>query len=285
MGIDLGTTNSLAAVYSDSGEILLVKNHNDEVLTPSVVSLTDNNELLVGRGAKSRLVLAPDRSAAAFKRAIGTTKEFKLGRTGYSAIDLSALVLQELQELIKAQFDAPIESLVITVPAYFNSIQREQTLAAADLAGLSVSRLINEPTAAALAYGLQDRDAESTFVVLDLGGGTFDVSILEMFDGVMEVRASSGDAFLGGEDFTLAIALHIAEEHDLRFQKLKALEQEKILSAAEQIKQSLSSQADATASLEIGKSTFDITITRAQFEDVCGDLTARLRSTDRTLLV
>ncbi len=277
VGIDLGTTNSLAAVYTQDGEIILVRDHNGDVLTPSVVSLTDNDELLVGRGAKSRLVVAPDKSAAAFKRAIGTTKEFKLGRTSYTAIDLSALVLQEVLENIKAQFDKPIESLVITVPAYFNSIQREQTLAAADLAGLTVSRLINEPTAAALAYGLQDRDAESTFVVLDLGGGTFDVSILEMFDGVMEVRASSGDAFLGGEDFTRAVALHIAEQQGLKFQKLKSLEQGKILNAAEQIKQSLSAQSEATASLEIGQNTFEVTVTRTQFEDICGDLTARLR--------
>jgi len=277
VGIDLGTTNSLAAVYTQDGEIVLVKDHNGDVLLPSVVSLTDKDELLVGRGAKSRLVIAPDKSASAFKRAIGTTKEFKLGGTKYTAIDLSALVLKEVLANIKAQFDEPIESLVITVPAYFNSIQREQTLAAADLAGLTVSRLVNEPTAAALAYGLQDKDAESTFVVLDLGGGTFDVSILEMFDGVMEVRASSGDAFLGGEDFTRSLALYIAEQTGLTFKELKSLEQEKILTVAEQIKQSLSGQTQATARFEIGKETHDITITRERFEDICGDLTARLR--------
>lgn len=276
VGIDLGTTNSLAAVYSQSGEIVLVKDHNGDVLTPSVVSLTADNKVLVGRGAKSRLVIAPEKSAAAFKRAIGTAKEFKLGKTAYTAIDLSALILKNMLENIEAQFDDPIESLVITVPAYFNSIQREQTLAAADLAGLRVSRLINEPTAAALAYGLQDKDAESTFVVLDLGGGTFDVSILEMFDGVMEVRASSGDAFLGGEDFTMATAIHIASKNGMTFSDLNNVAQEKLLNGAEHIKQSLSTQTEATASLEFENKSYDVTITRAQFEEICGDLTARL---------
>ena len=277
VGIDLGTTNSLAAVYTAEGEIVLVKDAGGNVLVPSVVSLTDDNTVLVGRGAKSRLVLAPEKSAAAFKRAIGTNKMFRLGKTDYSSIDLSALVLQEVHENIKAQFDAPIESLVITVPAYFNSIQREQTLAAADLAGLKVSRLINEPTAAALAYGLQDKEAESTFVVLDLGGGTFDVSILEMFDGVMEVRASSGDAFLGGEDFTEAVALYLAGTMGLKIKDLSQLDREKLLNAAEQIKQSLSSLQDATAKLAIAGKSQEVTVSRDKFEEICADLTARLR--------
>lgn len=277
VGIDLGTTNSLAAVYTDDGDIVLVKDQSGNVLIPSAVSLTDEGTVLVGRGAKSRLVIAPDRSVAAFKRAIGTNKPFQMGRKSFTAIDLSALVLQEVHAAIKAQFDIPIESLVITVPAYFNSIQREQTLAAADLADLKVSRLINEPTAAALAYGLQDRDAESTFVVLDLGGGTFDVSILEMFDGVMEVRASSGDAFLGGEDFTQKTAVYMADKLGLKFADMAQIAQEKFLGSAELIKQSLSTQPEATATLDVNGAAQDITITRTQFEEICLNLTARLR--------
>lgn len=156
-------------------------------------------------------------------------------------------------------------------------MQREQTLAAAQLAGLEVTRLINEPTAAALAYGLQDKDAESTFVVLDLGGGTFDVSILEMFDGVMEVRASSGDAFLGGEDFTRVISLHLAKELGHDFSKLKQDQKEKVYFAAEQMKVALSEQQDAQVTLQIAKKAQEVSLSRSKFDELCLGLLSRMR--------
>ena len=201
IGIDLGTTNSLVSVFLDDGPAL-VPNALGEVLTPSAVGLSDKGEILVGRAAKDRLVTHPDKTHARFKRYMGSNRDFKLGRKTLRAEELSAIVLRALKADAEAFLKTDVTRAIISVPAYFNDVQRKATYAAGKMAGLVVERLVNEPTAAALAYGLNTKEDENTFLVVDLGGGTFDVSILEIFEGVMEVRSSAGDAFLGGEDFT-----------------------------------------------------------------------------------
>lgn len=200
VGIDLGTTNSLVAVWQD-GAARLLPNALGHVLTPSVVGLNDDGEVIIGMAARDRLVTHPDRTAATFKRFMGTDREIRLGKKKFRAEELSALVLRSLKADAEAALGETVTEAVISVPAYFNDTQRKATRVAGELAGLDVQRLINEPTAAALAYGLENRDRECKFLVFDLGGGTFDVSILEFFEGIAEVRASAGDNFLGGEDF------------------------------------------------------------------------------------
>jgi molecular chaperone HscC len=204
VGIDLGTTNSLVGVWRNGGAEL-VPNALGSFLTPSAISLDDRGEVLVGLAARERLSTAPDRSAAAFKRYMGTDRRFKLGGKTFRAEELSSLVLRSLKADAESFLGCEVGEAIVTVPAYFNDAQRKATKIAGELAGFKVERLLNEPTAAALAYGLQENEGDRKILVLDLGGGTFDVSILEMFEGVMEVRASAGDNFLGGEDFVDAI--------------------------------------------------------------------------------
>jgi molecular chaperone HscC len=205
VGIDLGTSNSLLAVVRN-GEPVLVPNALGAVLTPSAVFLDDAGTIVIGEAARDRAITHPDRTALAFKRAMGTNRTFTLGRRAFRAEELSALVLGALKRDAEAMFGEPVTDAVVTVPAYFSDGQRQATRVAAQLAGLNVRRLLNEPTAAALAYGLlEEQDDDAKLVVLDLGGGTFDVSIIEKFEGIVEVRATAGDNFLGGEDFVDAI--------------------------------------------------------------------------------
>ncbi len=284
VGIDLGTTNSLVAVFEDKGP-RLVPNALGEYLTPSAVGLADDGKtILVGSAAKSRLVRYPETTRARFKRHMGSGKTFKLGRKIYSSTDLSALVLAALKRDVETDLGHPVTEAVISVPAYFNAIQRQATKDAAEIAGLKVSRLINEPTAAALANGVQNLDDESTFAVLDLGGGTFDVSILELFEGVMEVRASSGDAFLGGEDFTDAVARHLAERANRKWADLSVQAKAKLRSFAERMKRALANSPSASAPLEIGGTTVDLSMTTDEFAEVTAPLLARLsRPIERSL--
>ncbi|AWH87911.1 molecular chaperone HscC [Limnobaculum parvum] len=200
IGIDLGTSNSAVAWFAD-GEAKLITGAKEERLTPSVIGIDDDGNLLVGASAKARLVSHPNLSVASFKRYMGTEKTFTLGDRKFRAEELSALVLRKLKADAEVTLGCSVTRAVITVPAYFNDSQRKAVKIAGQLAGLEVERLLNEPTAAALAYGLAD-NSEQKFLVFDLGGGTFDVSIVDMFEGVIEVRASSGDAWLGGDDFT-----------------------------------------------------------------------------------
>jgi molecular chaperone HscC len=211
IGIDLGTTNSLAAIWRD-GTAQLIPNALGEPLTPSAVSIDDAGRVLVGRAARERLVTHPRRSVAAFKRVMGTDKIFDLGGQGFRAEELSALVLKSLKADAEAYLGEEVSQAIITVPAFFNDLQRKATQAAGAIAGLQVMRLLTEPTAAALAYGAQKRGAEESILVADLGGGTFDVSLLQSFESVMEVRATAGDIWLGGEDFVDAIAAGFMQE-------------------------------------------------------------------------
>jgi molecular chaperone HscC len=200
IGIDLGTTNSAVGVWRE-GRVELVRNSLGHLLTPSAVSLDDGGEVIVGLAARERQSTHPTQTATAFKRLMGTERTTQLGKRSFLPEELSALVLQRLKADAEVFLGEPVTEAVIAVPAYFNDKQRKATRRAGELAGLKVERLLNEPTAAALAYGIHELDDETRFLVFDLGGGTFDVSVLEIFEGVVEVRASTGDNRLGGEDF------------------------------------------------------------------------------------
>ncbi|MBQ2262140.1 MAG: molecular chaperone HscC [Loktanella sp.] len=277
IGIDLGTTNSLVAVFNDAGP-RIIPNALGERLTPSVVGLADDRKsLLVGRAARMRLVRHPDLTVARFKRLMGTDRKLWLGRTEYTATELSAMVLRSLKQDAEAYLGHAVDTAVITVPAYFNGIQRQATKDAAEIAGLRVDRLINDPTAAALAAGVRDRDDESRFVVLDLGGGTFDVSILEMFDGVMEVRASSGDARLGGEDFTEAIARDLAQTAGLKWDGLNDHNRAMILAVADEIKHKLASADQASVTAMVAGQQLDFVLDQPRVAAMTAHLMTRLR--------
>ena len=281
VGIDLGTTNSLIAVWRDGGAELIPNGHGG-MLTPSVVSLGDDGAVLVGLPARERLSIHPGRSAAAFKRAMGTPHLFKLGKQSFRAEELSALVLGSLKADAERVLGAPVRDAVITVPAYFGEAQRKATRAAGQLAGLNVLRLLNEPTAAALAYGLHEgADGEERRVmVLDLGGGTFDVSILEMFEGVMEVRASTGDNRLGGEDFVDAIMDTFIAEGGAGLPPRNRAEpvHAALRRAAEVAKRALTDADAADVVLAHKGREHRWTLTRERFESVSAPLLARLRA-------
>jgi len=278
IGIDLGTTNSLAAIWKD-GRPHLVLNALGAYLTPSVISIDEDGSVLVGQAARDRLQTHPAATASLFKRYMGSDKTFQLGSRQFRAEELSALVLRALKEDAEAMLGEPVTEAVITVPAYFSDSQRRATRIAGQLAGLTVERLVNEPTAAALAYGLhQDEDA-TQFLVFDLGGGTFDVSILEMFDGVMEVRATAGDNFLGGEDFVNEIVDLYFTESGLPLQAREdGAFMQQVVARAETAKRLLSTTdaADIVAFWQGKEHRFELT--QERFRSISEPLLARLRS-------
>ncbi len=280
VGIDLGTTNSAVAVWREGGP-QLVPNALGEFLTPSAVSIGADGMAYVGRAALERLPTHPAETVTSFKRMIGTDRTVRLGRKhDYRAEDLSSLVLASLRDDVAHAFGEVPTEAVITVPAYFNDKQRKATRRAGELAGLKVRRLINEPTAAALAFGLQDRGDREPFLVFDLGGGTFDVSVVEMFEGIVEVRASAGDNRLGGDDFnhalvTLARPRLNAEQ---ALESLPADRREALLTvAAERTRRILSTAQEAEFSVTIGDVIHSATITADEFEQAAEPLLKRLR--------
>ncbi|MFN4184432.1 MAG: Hsp70 family protein [Hyphomonas sp.] len=276
IGIDLGTTNSLVAAFGADGP-RLIPNALGDVMTPSAVGYGDDGAMLVGRPARDRLLTHPELTTARFKRYMGTHHEVVLGKKSFRPEELSSLLLRSLRADAETHLGHTVEEAVISVPAYFNDVQRKATITAAEFAGLKVNRLVNEPTAAALAYGLQNREAESTFLVVDLGGGTFDVSILEMFSGVMEVRASAGDAFLGGEDFTDALAAELGRQLNLQPKDISREEGARLRSLANRLKHQLSDKAEATADYVIKGEARPVSITREKFEEITDDLLKRMR--------
>ncbi|MFT7670768.1 MAG: molecular chaperone HscC, partial [Planctomycetota bacterium] len=201
IGIDLGTTNSLCAIFVD-GEAQLVPNAHGSFMTPSCVGMLEDGSMIVGDAAKELAVTRPERTAMQFKRWMGTDKDTLVGDKSFTAQDLSSLVLRSLCADAEARLGHKVTRAVISVPAYFNEHQREATRMAAELAGLEAQRIINEPTAAALTYGLVDKDQDKKILVLDLGGGTFDVTLMEVFEGTLEIVSTAGESHLGGEDFT-----------------------------------------------------------------------------------
>ncbi len=270
IGIDLGTTNSLCAVWRD-GAAQLIPNALGLTLTPSVVGLDDENRVLVGLPARERLITHPQHTAAVFKRYMGSAQHTTLGSQRFRPEELSALVLQSLKADAERFLGEPVTEAVITVPAYFSDAQRKATRQAGELAGLQVAGLLNEPTAAALAYGLHQRDAESTFLVFDLGGGTFDVSILELFDGVMEVRASAGDNFLGGEDFATALIEGFLQQHPTLEPSLDPVDPQSgrlrqlLRKEAERVKRTLSEQPSVEFSLVWQDQSYRWNVTEAEY--------------------
>jgi molecular chaperone HscC len=287
VGIDLGTTNSLVGVWRD-GAITLIPNALGHLLTPSTVGMSESGEILVGLAARDRLASHPRQTVAAFKRYMGTDRILFAGQRGFRAEELSALVLRSLKADAEAFLGEPVVEAIITVPAYFSDAQRKATKAAGELAGLTVPRLLTEPTAAALAHGLaggvETAADDSTILVVDLGGGTFDVSILHCFEGVMEVRATAGDSWLGGEDFVDAIIAAFMAGPG-RVAGIPALSSEAphavhgaLRRQAELGKRRLSDAEEATLELVHDGRPVSWTLSRETFERLSEPLLARLRA-------
>ena len=200
IGIDLGTSTTEAALIRDGRPVMIVKMEN-EVITPSAIGIDGNGNWIIGEKARAQYLLSPENTAIEVKRKIGTDERIALGKQTYTPVSLSAKLLEYVKIYASEYLGEEVGRTVISVPAYFNDVQRQATVKAGMEAGLQVERILNEPTAAALSYGLEHMEEESHILVYDLGGGTFDVTLLEMFDGVLEVKASSGDNKLGGKDF------------------------------------------------------------------------------------
>jgi len=315
IGIDLGTTNSCVAVM-EGGEPVVIANSEGARTTPSMVAFSENGERLVGQQAKRQAVTNPENTLFAIKRLIGrkfdsdqVRKDIEISPFSivaadngdawveargkrYSAPEISAIVLQKMKQTAEDYLGEEVTDAVITVPAYFNDSQRQATKDAGKIAGLNVLRIINEPTAAALAYGL-DKKKEEKIAVFDLGGGTFDVSILELGDGVFEVKATNGDTFLGGEDFDQLIIDYVADEFkkdqgiDLRGDKMAL---QRLKEAAEKAKCELSSTMETDINLPFitadqnGPKHMNIKLTRSKLESICEDLLKRLIAPCKTAL-
>ena len=285
VGIDLGTTNSVVSVL-EGGEPTVIANAEGARTTPSIVAFAKNGEVLVGEVAKRQAVTNPDRTIRSVKRHMGTNWTVDIDGKAYRSQEISARTLMKLKRDAEAYLGESITDAVITVPAYFDDAQRQATKEAGEIAGLNVLRIINEPTAAALAYGLDKADHEQTILVFDLGGGTFDVSLLEIGDGVVEVKATSGDNHLGGDDWDDRIINHLVSQfknaHGVDLSKDKMAVQ-RLKEAAEKAKIDLSQSMTTainlpyiTASAE-GPLHLDETLTRAQFEQLTADLLDRCR--------
>src|SRR5512137_2057275 len=315
IGIDLGTTNSCVAVMEGTAP-KVIENAEGARTTPSIVAFTDDGERLVGQPAKRQAVTNPDKTFFAIKRLIGRTFEdpmtkkdiglvpYKITRAAngdawveaagkqYSPSQISAFILQKMKETAEAYLGQTVTQAVITVPAYFNDAQRQATKDAGKIAGLEVLRIINEPTAAALAYGLEKKGT-GTIAVYDLGGGTFDISVLEIGDGVFEVKSTNGDTFLGGEDFDKRIIDYLADEFkkeqgiDLRNDRLAL---QRLKEAAEKAKMELSASMETTVNLPFitadqnGPKHLNLRLTRAKLEQLTEDLVEKTENPCRLAL-
>jgi molecular chaperone DnaK len=285
VGIDLGTTNSVVALM-EGGKPTVIANAEGSRTTPSVVGFSKTGERLVGELAKRQAVSNPDRTITSIKREMGTDHRVNIDGKPYSPEEISAMVLQKLKRDAEAYLGEDIKEAVITVPAYFNDSQRQATKNAGTIAGFEVKRIINEPTAAALAYGLDKQHETLTVAVFDLGGGTFDVSILEIGEGVFEVKATAGDTRLGGDDWDRRILDYVADEFkrehgiDLRQDKMAA---QRLKDACEKAKIELSQVFQANINLPFitadasGPKHLDVTLTRARFEELTHDLLDRCK--------
>ena len=291
IGIDLGTTNSCVAVM-EGGEAVVIPNPEGDRTTPSVVAFKDGGERLVGKVAKRQAVTNPERTISSIKRQMGTDHRVTVEGKSYTPQEISAMILQKMKNDAEAYLGEPVSEAVITVPAYFNDAQRQATKDAGRIAGLEVKRIINEPTAAALAYGL-GKDADQLIMVYDLGGGTFDVSIIEMGDGVQEVKATAGNNHLGGDDFDERLVNYLVEEFrkangiDLRQDKMA---HQRLIEAAEKAKIELSGMTTTQVNLPYitadatGPKHLDMTITRAKFNELTADLVEKTMAPVRQAL-
>ncbi len=286
VGIDLGTTNSVVAVL-EGGEPTVIANAEGARTTPSVVAFAKSGEVLVGEVAKRQAVTNVDRTIRSVKRHMGTDWSEKIDDKTFTPQQISAFVLQKLKRDAESYLGEPVTDAVITVPAYFSDAQRQATKEAGEIAGLNVSRIVNEPTAAALAYGLDKGQADQTILVFDLGGGTFDVSLLEIGEGVVEVKATSGDNHLGGDDWDQRIVEWMVKKFqannnvDLSKDKIAL---QRLQEAAEKAKIELSSSSETTVHLpyithgESGPLHFEEKLTRSEFQKLTTDLLDRTKS-------
>ena len=279
IGIDLGTTNSLAACFTQNGP-QIIPNRLGKPLTPSAVSVDEEGTVYVGESALERRMLYPDTVAAAFKRSMGSDREFRLGKQKFKAEELSSFVLRALKEDAEAYLGEPVTEAVISVPAYFDDKRRKATKRAGELAGLKVERIISEPTAAAVAYGLYEKQKNTRFLVFDLGGGTFDVSILELYGTILEVRAVAGDNYLGGEDFTETLEKLFLKKCSLTGNDLSGKERSRLYREAERCKRLFNDAS--SVEMEIHRDGEEgaaqtAQITRQEYAQACEPLLEKIR--------
>jgi len=293
VGIDLGTTNSCVSVL-EGGEPTVIANAEGARTTPSIVAFAKSGEVLVGEVAKRQSVTNVDRTIRSVKRHMGTNWNIDIDNKKYTAQEISARILMKLKRDAESYLGDTVTEAVITVPAYFNDAQRQATKEAGEIAGLNVLRVVNEPTAAALAYGLDKGDKEQTILVFDLGGGTFDVSLLEIGDGVVEVKATNGDNHLGGDDWDQAVVDYLIKtfqsQHGIDLSKDKMALQ-RIREAAEKAKIELSSSQQTSINLpyitvdaEKNPLFLDETLTRAKFQEMTADLLERCKKPFQSVL-
>ena len=276
IGIDLGTTNSLATYIDDNGEIQFIKNEYGNILIPSVVGIDENDDIIVGELAKERRMMNAGETASNFKRRMGTDAKIKVKNRTFDAQMLSSFVLKHLKENAEKQLSEKIDRAIISVPAYFNNKQRRDTKMAAELAGLTVERLINEPTAAAMSLGSHILDQNLKFIVLDLGGGTFDVTLLETFENIMEVLSISGDTMLGGEDFTTKICEIFLKNIKLSIADLSRDERTKLYTKADRAKK-LISLKNVEIEMEIKGKKYKSEITQENFRETVKPLLVKMK--------
>ena len=292
IGIDLGTTNSCVAVL-EGGEPQIIANNEGMRTTPSVVAFTKDGERIVGEPAKRQAVTNAERTVTSIKTHMGTDYKVDIDGKGYTPQEISAIILQKLKADAESYLGQPVKEAVITVPAYFTDAQRQATKDAGRIAGLDVKRIINEPTAAALAYGMDKLDQDKKILVFDLGGGTFDVSILEIGDGTFEVLATAGNNRLGGDDFDKVIIDYLADEFkkaegvDLRSDKMAL---QRLKEAAEKAKKELSSTMSTNINLPFitataeGPKHMNIDLSRAKFNELTADLVEKTMGPTKSAL-
>ena len=283
VGIDLGTTNSLVCIFRN-GKSELIPNSFGEFLTPSCVGIDDDGEkILVGKIAKDRLISHPDMTVSSFKRFMGTDKKLIVGEKVFTAPELSSFVIRQLKEDAEAYLGEEVSEAVISVPAYFDDNGRNATKMAGELAGLRVERIINEPSAAALAYR-KDDDEDATFLVCDLGGGTFDVSVVDAFDNIIEIAAVAGDNHLGGDDWNIAIAQYFCDENGFKVDELSSETKAIILKQAEMCKIALNNSEPIIMSVSIGEDSYMASLTGKKLVEISASLFKRIEEPIRRAL-
>lgn len=276
IGIDLGTTNSLAAYYAEDGA-KIIPNRLGKHLTPSIVSVDEENHILVGETAREYGLLHPQRMAQVFKRSMGSGRKYNLGGREFTAEDLSSFVLRALKEDAEVYLKEEITEAVISVPAYFDDKRRKATKRAGEMAGLKVERIISEPTAAAISYGLYEKTRNTRFLVFDLGGGTFDVSILELFQNILEVRAVAGDNYLGGEDFTALLEQEFLDKNGIDVDRLSEKELGRLRKEAESAKLGFSDKDQVEMHFTLEGEEKELSVSLAEYDELCEPLLEKIR--------
>ena len=284
VGIDLGTTNSLVSTFID-GKVVLIPNSFGSYLTPSIVSIDEEQNVYIGQAAKERLISHPHLTVSSFKRFMGTNKIIKLGDKQFTPEELSAFIIRDLVNDAEKFLNTKVDEVIISVPAYFNDDSRTATKNAAKIAGVYMDRVINEPSAAALASGVLDNMNNCTVIVVDLGGGTLDVSLVEYFGNIVSILAVSGDNHLGGDDFDLCIAKHFCKLNRIFYAELSQVSKNILLKNAENCKIELSNNDEAKIEIKTDDINGSLTITTEDFIQICSELLSRIQAPIRKVLV